>query len=368
MNATNDTMTLRARRIALGAALALCMGLAAGGETLHIEVGTVWTGAGESFSPGCVLMKDGRLLHVGGPLIVEPGTRSLSFPAAVLMPPLIDAHTYLTIKHPEDLNEVTRPIFPSYRIADSMYAQVVASAPLFEEGVCAAYVSPGPRQLVAGLGAVIDVGRLAVEPGLLTLSVSGDALCRDRAPTSLAGLALMLRDEVPAAVGPRDQVRIFAAARHEVELALSFAREHKSRAVLVGVEHPDAPAVREAGPDVIVVPKPDVTPRGLARWARASESGVRFAFASWADDVWHVNVRFLAALAHRSGMPREAALMALTAHAAEACGLEGRGVVKAGGPAEFVVFGGDGLDLTSPVLLVVVDGRVRYTMEQGVAR
>ncbi len=57
------------------------------------------------------------------------------------------------------------------------------------------------------------------------------------------------------------------------------------------------------------------------------------------------------------------ALRGLTTYAAEAC--ERSGELAAGAPADFVVFDGDPLDLSSPLALVFAKGVIRYRPEGG---
>ncbi len=356
---------MRARSSLWSAAffVAWCALRAAGGELLYIEVGTVWTGTGETFSPGCVLVRDGKILHVGEPASVGVDAKRLTMPKAFLMPAFTDAHTYLAIRDQSDRNEVTQPIYPEFKIGDCMTRSVIEGAALYEEGVLATYVSPGPRQLVAGRGAIIDLAAEQVVTGLLTMSISRDALCTDREPMSLAGLGLLLREKAPQAVAGATTLRIFAEEQGDAEQALAFARAQKAKAVLVGCARPDLLPAIEGAADAIVVVRPTVTPTQLARLAQASRKGIRIAFASWAERAWEVNLRFLAALAHRYGMPRDAALRGLTTHAAEAC--ERTSVLAPGAPAEFVVFDGDPLDLSAPLVMVVAKGAVRYRTEGG---
>jgi imidazolonepropionase-like amidohydrolase len=338
---------------------------ASAAELLYFEVGTVWTGQGAPVTPGAVLVKEGKILHLGPPLKVAEKARRIAAPDAWIVPALTDAHSYLGTENEDERNETLRPIYPGFAIADSMDGAVLRAGTLLEEGMLRAYVSPGPRALVGGTGALVDLGTRRLGAGLMTLSVTEDALARDREPYAASGLALLLREKVPPIVAGRGCLRIFAEKPHEVATALAFARETKNRAVLVGVDRPELiPGLADPA-EVIVVPRPSVAPGELARVARASEKGVRFAFASWAEDVWHVNLRFLASVAAAYGMPREAALRAVTVNAAEACGDPEGGTLRAGGRADFGVFAGDPLDLRHPLLFVVAGGRIRYTSDAG---
>ncbi len=338
------------------------------GKLLYLEAGTVWTGTGPASSPGGVLIRGDTILHAGPPLKVPESARTLSLPKAYVVPAFLDAHTYLGTKNAKDRNERIKPIYPAFKIADSMEGAVVRGATLYDEGLLKAYTSPGPRALVGGMGAVIDLGRRRIEPGLMTLSISSEALQSDREPFALSGLAMLLREKVPAAVKEIEgtRLRIFARHPHEVETALAFSKERKARAVLVGVDRPDLiPDVIDPG-EVIVIPRPTIVPGRLRRIARANEKGIRFAFASWAEDEWHVNTRFLASVAHGYGMSHEAALRAITVNAADACGLADAGVLKTGGRADLAVFAGDPLDLSVPLLFILANGKTCYASEGGV--
>jgi imidazolonepropionase-like amidohydrolase len=356
-------MPSRTSLIAAALCALVCAPRAMGGDLVCIEVGTVWTGAGESFSPGCVLVRDGKILHVGDVATVGANVQRIAYPKGFLMPAITDAHTYLNVRDEADRNEATLPICPDFRIADCLTASTLKGVALYEEGVLATYVSPGPRQLVAGRGAVIDLGAEAVLAGLLTMCVSQEALSTDRAPVSRAGLGLMLREQVPQAVAGATTLRIFADAPNEAEQALAFARGQKAKAVLVGCLRPELLADVEGAAEAVVVVRPTVTPTQLARLAQASRKGVRIAFASWAESAWEVNLRFLAALAHRYGMPRDAVLRGLTTYAAEAC--ERTCVLAAGAPSEFVIFDGDALDLSAPLVMVYAKNGIRYRAEGG---
>jgi imidazolonepropionase-like amidohydrolase len=280
-----------------------------------------------------------------------------------VVPAFIDAHTYLGIKDRDDRNERLRAIYAEFKIADALEGSTIRGATLFEEGLLRAYVSPGPGAVVAGLGAVIDLARGDVAPGVLTLSTTDDTLSRDREPTAPSGVGLVMREQVPPIVKGRAVVRVFAEQPHEIALALGCAREAGARAVLVGVDRPDLLADSEPPAGTAVITRPSIDPVRLKRLAHATGKGVRCAFASWAADEWHVNIRFLASVAHAYGVSREAALAGLTVDAAYACDLGGAGALAVGGRADLNIFGGDPLDLRSPLLYVVAGGRIRHTSE-----
>ncbi len=366
MKKRNDTFHLNASFLFTAAAIVLlASGTATAQQKTYYETGTVWTGTGKVFSPGGVLVENGKLLHVGKPLKVDEKVKQIRHPDGFLLPCFVDAQTQIAVDNPAQLNEQIREVYPEFEIADLLNFKTINATMMLEEGVLAAYISPGPQTVVSGMGALLNISDRSLTTGALTLSIGEAALSRSRKPTSLAGLGAMLRDTVPAACKGHTMLRIFASKPHEAELALQFAHNQKATAVLMGIERPDLFADLAHARDAILIPRPTIEPDKLRKMAEASKKGVRFAFASWADTVYHINVRFLAALAFHYGMPREEVLKGLTVHAAHASNLAGDGRLARGNRADFAVYRGDPLDLSNPLLMIIAGGTSCYTTVKG---
>jgi imidazolonepropionase-like amidohydrolase len=160
-----------------------------------------------------------------------------------------------------------------------------------------------------------------------------------------------LRVEVHGEAGVRD--------------ALEAARRAGVRLVLDGCSGVAAAAgeIPETVPVVIAVAPwggpPEASP-DPADAAALHEAGVPFAIASLGPTGRRSGrLVDLAALAVRAGLPREAALRALTADAARAVGLEDRaGRIAKGLAADVVAWTGDPFASTSRVRWVLVAGRI----------
>jgi imidazolonepropionase-like amidohydrolase len=74
-------------------------------------------------------------------------------------------------------------------------------------------------------------------------------------------------------------------------------------------------------------------------------------------------LRLTAARALRSGASREAVWKALTEDAARLAGAKSAGTLAVGQDADFVLWSGDPLDLTSRVLSVWIDGKRAWAAE-----
>src|SRR5262249_28067260 len=110
--------------------------------------------------------------------------------------------------------------------------------------------------------------------------------------------------------------------------------------------------------NVLEVPRPDLPHQ--ASYAAASElakAGVKFAFAVSSE----TNVRLLpysAAMSVAWGLPRDAAIRALTLDAAEILGVDaGLGSIEPGKIANLFVAKGDPLEVRTPITHVVIGGR-----------
>ncbi|HKL19709.1 MAG TPA: amidohydrolase family protein, partial [Halalkalibaculum sp.] len=91
------------------------------------------------------------------------------------------------------------------------------------------------------------------------------------------------------------------------------------------------------------------------------KAGIPFAFQSGYEGYVPKTriILFEAAIAVANGLPKEAALQALTLDAAKILGIDGRvGSLSAGKDADLVLYDGDPFEYTTHITGVIVDGRV----------
>ena len=202
----------------------------------------------------------------------------------------------------------------------------------------------------------------------------------DRNPTSRAGLIALLRAEwhqaqqssAPASSPGRLVLQevltqrlpwfVQAQTDDEIEAALELARDFKFRLVLVGI-HP-----RSRGVELLKKqPTPVILP-ALLRLTKDQEiralveilnTGVPFAFGSFAPRTDPTDLRTSAVLAVQHGLDRYRALQGLTSEAASLLGTAARvGSIEPGKDADLVVMSGDPMELTSRVEMVWINGRL----------
>jgi len=114
---------------------------------------------------------------------------------------------------------------------------------------------------------------------------------------------------------------------------------------------------------VLGTASPDAKVAQLELPAKLEAAGIPFAIAGEPS-----TLRWSAALAVRHGATRRTALSALTRVPAEMLGMQDRiGSLRAGCDADFAVWSGDPVELTSELLAVYVDGEERHVKDAAQA-
>ncbi|MDY7094285.1 MAG: amidohydrolase family protein [Acidobacteriota bacterium] len=164
---------------------------------------------------------------------------------------------------------------------------------------------------------------------------------------------------------------LHAAEHRQIEGALEWAREEGlENLVLVSRQDATAFAQRLAEDEIPVIlagvlrePERDWEPYDAAftAAARLHEAGVKLVIADSGSTFGAANTRnlpFHAAMAATFGLPRDAALRAITLSAAEVLGVAERlGSLEAGKEASFVITDGDPLEITTRIEAVWSAGR-----------
>ncbi len=171
-----------------------------------------------------------------------------------------------------------------------------------------------------------------------------------------------------AALAGDEPVFIRAASTSQIESAVAFCMRRNLRPIIVGgrdadrvlpllLEH-DVPVI-VGGMHQIPAARHDAYDRAFVLPSRLHEAGVRFAIAAGGSGSAHVrNLNHQAATAAAYGLPKDAALHAVTLGAAEILGIgTTHGSLEVGKAATMIVTTGDPLEITTDVLLAFVDGR-----------
>lgn len=386
------------------------------GDVVAVKAGTIITVSGETIRGGTLVVDGNVILSVGKDIAIPPAARVVDYgPDAVIVPGLVAADsTYGSARGGE---RTADPLLMAADLFDPFANYVLA----LQEGVTSAYFSPARGRLIAGQGAVIKLAgadetrRVLANANMLHGAVSSEArntpgywkppipatvdvgmgVEQQQLPRSLMGAIVALSELVELANGKEDDGtygpeagpalrtvieqkmpwRMGATNSEEIRALLSFFSEQKLPLVVDGAGGAGSVAeeIKKSGASVIVDAPfvPNSPGRGLGKerdsqWpeydtaSKLAKAGVRFAIAP-ANNVGATELRFSAGLMSRGGLDRDAALRAITLSAAEILGVGERvGSLAAGKDADFVVYTGHPLDLTSAVVATWVDGEIAY--------
>ncbi len=378
--------------------------------TIAIVGGTVHTMMGPAIPNGTVLIRDGRIVAVGQNVGIPADARRIDASGQQVTPGLIESSTGIGLVEVGAVagsvdfqlaaipNEVRSQIRAGFNPIDGLNPQSVVIPVTRIAGVTTAVTRPSGG-LISGQGVVIDLdGRTMEEMTVrnpvamfarLGESVSGvtggargattmrlrevledaRAYARDRSSfergatrefaasrLDLEALQPVLRREIPMVIE--------AHRASDISTAIRIAGEYNLRLILAGATEGWMVAEEIARANVPVVVRvlenlPDSFERLGARYENAAllrQAGVQVILTS-GDTHNARNIRQEAGNAVAYGLPHDEALRAITSYPAQLWGLQDRGTLVAGSVANVVVWGGDPLEILTPVRHVFIRGR-----------
>ena len=380
---------------ALGVLLAAASAADAQDRVTVIRGGQVHTIASGVIEDGVVLVQGGRILDVGRGLAVPPGAEVVEAGGLMVTPAAIDARATIGIGL-LDRWETSRAVVPQLRILESW--SLPENHDWVREGVTAVYLTPGPQNVLGGMGAVVKLAgpygeALVTEAAGMSASL-GEVPKQsfgENAPRTRMGAVSLIRDAFvraqehlsskPASRDPgiealgrvlRREVplRVQANTPDDIMNAVRLAREFDLRLVIdVGVgAHAVAGKLAAAGVPVVVGPNV-IGAGGGGRYefalhteenaARLHRAGVKVALCT--DDDGGRSVVVEAAVSRAHGLPEAEALKAITLGAAEILGVADRlGSIAKGKDADLVIWKGHPLSTWGRAEKVLVGGRVVF--------
>ncbi len=378
---------------------ALGIGHCANVQTLAIRAETVLTVSKGTIKNGVVLVRDGKIAAVGTNMKIPKGVKVLQ--AKVVMPGLIDAHSYLGCYYETD--EPIDALMPELRVCDAFDATHPTLRRALRAGITTARIAPGNANAMAGQVSLIKLG---ATPQILwgnagvKFSISADATNPQRNPTSRAGLVELVRAALDCAkegkamsstaqmnlmigfpttlddrcrvlrsvLNGQRRVCVHAPTADDIENALALMDEFKLKGCLLhaneAAEVCDLLKERKMG--VVVGPlRFTDSEKTLKNAGKLANAGIKVAFCTDAPLSDPASLRLSAHLAVKYGMTPAAALRALTLNAAEILGIAHRvGSIEVGKDADLLLLNGEPLNLTSRMEAVIVNGKVVHEMNR----
>ena len=390
------------RQLLIPTVIALGLPALALAQPVAIVGGEVHTGDGEVLPEATVVIEDGQITAVGPGVELPEGAEVIAAEGMVVTPGFIDSQTFLGSGPAAGgalinlTGEAGDAIAPQVRAVDR-FAEGLA--PLWlQSGVTAAYLAPDPRLLIGGTGAVVKLAGSAdtaiVSEETAVAASFGETAVGDTAPgreapagrTTRQGMIYDFRstlirageDSIEGAAGGvmgrllagELPLRMLANKPDDIETALRVAGEFELRLVLDQAAGASAVASRlaEAGVPVVVGPSVigigDGGPMELKGHSPATAgdlhaAGVKIALSTFGSRGRSVAMEAIVAWAH--GLPREAALAAVTADAAAILGVEDRvGRIAPGLDGDVVIWDSHPIGTYARTTVVLVDGAVVF--------
>ena len=326
---------------------------------------------------GAILIRDGVVLHVGSeiPLDLIDSARTVQF-SGTLVPGFVQPHSYLGQE--VDLAETVSAFTPDLMAVDAFdpYGKSLTADAAY--GITCQALAPLSANTFAGISALVkpgeDADAVLSGDGYLKLALVSSSRSQQRYPTSLMGATDLIRTSFQAAgsslsgedpelkvlqdclVGSR-KLFIHASSHAEITAALNLCEEFSLVPCLLGAEEAEKnlERIRQLGASLVLAPlKVNDKLSRLQLPARLEQAGITFSFTE--DQAG--DARISAALAVRHGLGRSTALATLTRIPAEQCDAAATvGSLRVGCHADFLVFSGDPLDLSSRLEAVYINGR-----------
>ena len=369
------------------------------------------TGCCGVLEPGWIVIKDGRIFEIGfGKELPADRGEAVDIGGKIITPGLIDAHTHLGLyeegraKEGDDTNEISAPVTPILRALDGISPRDPGLKDARENGVTVVCTLPGSTNVIGGIGvalktvgSVVDEMVISFRSGLKVAFGENPKRTygeRKKSPSTRMAVAALLREalvkaqvskssdnerdlvfevfkevldgRMPLRVHAHRADDIMTAIRVAEEFSVPLVLEHCTEGHYVAREIAARGIPAIYGPMFIGRVKQELGERLDSTPAVLSEAGVKLALST---DHPEISIKYLplcAAVAAREGLPKSAALQAITINAAEILGIADRvGSLSPGKDADLVVWSGDPIDVGSRVEMVMIDGNMVFDRREG---
>lgn len=339
----------------------------AGSDAVVVRADHLFLGHGEPIEEGVLVISDGKVIAVGAGVKAPEGAVVIEHEGWVT-PGLFGAFTLGAAGN--ERRDDTRPLMPEARIVHSLRPHAAALARNLRAGVTVVTINPDKGRPCSGASALLKThGAEVVDAELqLCLDVSYGAVRADEHPTSLASLHELLDSALSVGAGSfgratSGELPVFVCARdrQSIRAAASLAKAHGLRGALFGSYWAEelVDEVASSGLGVICDPVGVAANQRAMRSIRALvEGGVDIGFGLVTPANSPENMRVGAAMCVRAGLDPNVALAAMTGTAAEISGAgDHAGVLAVGRDADFVLWSGSPIELTSRLEEVWVNGQ-----------
>jgi imidazolonepropionase-like amidohydrolase len=395
----------------IGVAALLLASTTASAQDIAVRAGVLHTGAGESFAPGVIVIRGGKITAVGAAdaITVPAGIQVIEAPVAT--PGLIDARSVVGLSgamnqpHDQDQLERSAAIQPELRAIDAYNPREQLVDWLREHGVTTIHTGHGPGEVISGQTLIAKTTGGTVDEAVLRPAFAVSATLGEQAvighartsPGNRSKAVAMLREQLVKAreyqekrKTARDDAKkpardlalealvqvldgelplLIEVHRHsDIMTALRLAEEFGFRLILSGASdaHLLVDEIRAAGVPVLLHPTmmrargTEVENFSFTTAAQLVAAGVPVALQGGYESYVPKTrvVLFEAAMTLPYGLEFEQALSLVTISPARILGIADRvGSLETGKDGDVALFDGDPFEYTTRVIGTVIEGR-----------
>lgn len=392
---------------------------------MYIVNGTVYTmdRSNTVIEKGAIRVKDGILVEVGKMpcgngtpdcITPEDGEEIIDALGGWILPGFVEAHCHIGIQEEKkgmegnDCNETVNPVTPWLRAMDAVNPMDAAFQEAVRAGITTVQITPGSSNVVGGQALLMKtfgrhVDQMAVKvPSAMKVAFGENPKVnysgQNQSPATRMAIAGMLRrelaeaqkyynsrsknlqqgqaaeidfakecwmpvfaGEIPLKAHVHRADDIFTAIRIAEEFGLQMTLDHCSEGHLIAEELAKAGYPAIVGPDFASRNKIEVQNAAFKTVGILHRAGVKVAITTDHPVSLIQSLPLCAGMAVKAGMPFMAALRAITADAAEICGISDRvGSLEAGKDADISIFHGNPMEILSETLYTIIDGKLIY--------
>lgn len=328
----------------------------------------------------------------------------------LVLPGIIEAHCHMGISEEkkgmegDDCNENVEPVTPWLRAIDAIHTMDAAFDDAVRAGITSAMIGPGSSNVVGGQFAFIKTkGRriddlIVLAPAAMKVAFGENPKVnysgQGSMPVTRMAIAGLLREElfkartywekkkqakdfeadfryecwipvfekkIPLKAHVHRVDDIFTAIRIAKEFDLRMTLDHCSEGHLIADELAEEGFPAIVGPDLSSRSKIEVQNVAFKTAGILQKAGMKVAITTDhpVSLIWSLPV--CAGFCVKAGMPMDAAMRAITIHAAQICNVADRvGSLEVGKDADIVIFEGNPLEVFAETLLTMIDGEVAY--------
>ncbi len=374
------------------------------------------------YEDGYIHIADGKIAgiggmeeweHIGKGITKEKDIEVMDVGGRIVMPGIIEAHCHMGITEEkkgmegDDCNENVEPVTPYLRAIDAINPMDAAFDDAVRAGITSAMIGPGSANVVGGQFAFVKTrGRriddlIVLAPAAMKIAFGENPKVnysgQGKMPATRMAIAGLLREElfkakqywekrkdsedmeqdfryecwipvfekkIPLKAHVHRVDDIFTAIRIAKEYGLDMTLDHCSEGHLVAEElaREGFPAI--VGPDLSSRNKIEVQNVAFKTAGILHEAGVKVAITTDHPVSLIQSLPNCAGFCVKSGMDMEAAMRAITIHAAQICKVADRvGSLEIGKDADIAVFDGNPLEVLTETYCTLIDGEIVYRQE-----